>query len=166
LKLTAPGVPDLYQGTELWDLSLVDPDNRRPVDYDLRKRLIFELPSLSVETIWERQEEGLPKLWLVHRALETRRNYPDCFGRDGSYAPLLAQGQRAEHIVAFQRGERVVTVIPRLALSVDGDWQDTAIALSDGAWTNVLTNERLEETCLMQRLFGKFPVALLVREQN
>ena len=120
LKLTAPGVPDLYQGMELWDLSLVDPDNRRPVDYDLRKRLLSELPSLDIETIWQRQDEGLPKLWLIHQALKTRRNHFESFGRDGSYAPLLAEGLRAGHVVAFQRGGRVLTVVPRLILSIGG----------------------------------------------
>ncbi len=72
LKLTAPGVPDLYQGGELWDLNLVDPDNRRPVDFKLRRRLLAELKSLSVEEIWRRRSEGLPKLWLIRQALEVR----------------------------------------------------------------------------------------------
>jgi (1->4)-alpha-D-glucan 1-alpha-D-glucosylmutase len=165
LKLTAPGVPDLYQGTELWDLSLVDPDNRRPVDYDLRKRLLSELPSLDIETIWQRQDEGLPKLWLIHQALKTRHNHFESFGRDGSYAPLLAEGLRAGHVVAFQRGDRVLTMVPRLTLSIGGDWEDTTITLPDGAWKNQFTGELIEGTCPIPRLFDKFPVALLVREQ-
>jgi (1->4)-alpha-D-glucan 1-alpha-D-glucosylmutase len=166
LKLTAPGIPDLYQGTELWDLSLVDPDNRRPVDYDLRKRLLSELPSLSIEKIWKRQEEGLPKLWLIHQALKARRDYFECFGRDGSYMPLLVEGRWANHAVAFLRGDRVLTVVPRLTLSVGGNWQDTSITLPDGTWKNQFTSELMKETCPMQRLFSKFPVALLVRERN
>jgi (1->4)-alpha-D-glucan 1-alpha-D-glucosylmutase len=166
LKLTAPGVPDLYQGTELWDLSLVDPDNRRPVDYDLRKRLRSELPSLKVETICAREEEGLPKLWLIYQALKTRRDCVECFGRDSCYAPLTAAGRRRDHIVAFARGGRVATVVPRLILSVGGDWMDTAISLPDGTWKNQLTGEQVESRCGIQDLFQKFPVALLVREPN
>ena len=68
IKLTAPGIPDLYQGTELWDFSLVDPDNRRPVDYEVRRRLLNELPGLSPEAIWQRRQEGLPKLWIIRQS--------------------------------------------------------------------------------------------------
>jgi (1->4)-alpha-D-glucan 1-alpha-D-glucosylmutase len=166
LKLTAPGVPDLYQGTELWDLSLVDPDNRRPVDYELRKRLLSELPSLSVEEICSREDEGLPKLWLVYQALKTRRDCVDCFGRDSEYVPLTPHGSRQDHVVAFARGTRVVTVVPRLILSVSGDWLDTSVSLPDGTWKNQLTGEHIEGSCPVQELFHKFPVALLVREQK
>ena len=73
LKLTCPGVPDIYQGMELWDLSLVDPDNRRPVDYDLRRRLLNEIDRLTAQQILEREEEGLPKMWVISQALKTRR---------------------------------------------------------------------------------------------
>ena len=69
IKLTAPGIPDLYQGTELWNFSLVDPDNRRPVDYEVRRRLLHELPGLSPEAIWQRRQEGLPKLWIIRQGL-------------------------------------------------------------------------------------------------
>jgi (1->4)-alpha-D-glucan 1-alpha-D-glucosylmutase len=166
LKLTAPGVPDLYQGTELWDLSLVDPDNRRPVDYDLRKRLLSELPSLSIEDICSREDEGLPKLWLIYRALKTRRDCVDCFGRDSEYRPLTPHGRRQDHVVAFARGDRVVTVVPRLILSLNGDWMDTTIALPGGTWRNQLTGEQMEGACSLQNLLHRFPVALLVRSQN
>jgi len=88
LKLTAPGIPDFYQGSELWDLSLVDPDNRRPVDYDLRRRLLADLAgSLSPEAIRARADEGLPKLWLIRQALHLRRRRPELFGRDATYRP-------------------------------------------------------------------------------
>lgn len=166
LKLTAPGVPDLYQGTELWDLSLVDPDNRRPVDYNLRKQLLSEMSSLDVEEIWKREDEGLPKLWLIHHALSVRREYADCFGREGAYVPLLAQGKWEDRLVAFARTNRVVTVVPRLTLSVDGNWEDTAINLPGGKWTNRLTGESAEARCLAADLLRKFPVALLAREPD
>lgn len=166
LKLTAPGVPDLYQGTELWDLSLVDPDNRRPVDYELRKRLLSELPSLTVEDICGREDEGLPKLWLVHRALKGRRDCADCFRAGSEYRPLTVEGQRSEHVVAFARGRNVVTVVPRLVLSVGGDWLDTRLALPEGAWTNQFTGEQVKGRCSIRDLFHKFPVALLVRSSK
>src|ERR1041385_6181024 len=72
IKLTAPGVPDIYQGSELWDLSLVDPDNRRPVDFALRERLLAELRTLPLTEIVARSEEGLPKMWLIRQALAVR----------------------------------------------------------------------------------------------
>ena len=73
MKYTSPGVPDLYQGGELWDLSLVDPDNRRPVDYELRRKLLNELGSMTAEQVMKRMDEGLPKLWVIHHALWLRR---------------------------------------------------------------------------------------------
>ena len=83
LKLTAPGVPDLYQGTEVWNVSLVDPDNRRPVDYDLRRRLLHEVEGATPEQVWARVDEGLPKLWLIRQALALRRRQPERFGPQG-----------------------------------------------------------------------------------
>jgi len=97
IKLTAPGIPDLYQGSELWDLSLVDPDNRRPVDYNLRRKLLAQLDGLTPEEILARTEEGLPKLWTTRQALRARTSL-------GAYAPILAQGEKADHVVAFARG--------------------------------------------------------------
>ncbi|HVW86166.1 MAG TPA: malto-oligosyltrehalose synthase, partial [Bryobacteraceae bacterium] len=80
IRMMAPGVPDIYQGTEIWDLSLVDPDNRRPVDYDLRRRLIGEMEGLSAEEIMTRMDEGMPKLWVIRQALKLRREQAACFG--------------------------------------------------------------------------------------
>ena len=83
LKFTAPGIPDTYQGGELWDLSLVDPDNRRPVDYGVRRRMLDELHGgMEVEEILRRIDEGMPKLWVVHRALSLRKEHPEWFGSD------------------------------------------------------------------------------------
>src|SRR6201999_12907 len=129
LKHTAPGVPDLYQGTELWDLSLVDPDNRRPVDYGLRKRLLCELKRMKVEDVAVqvllRADEGLPKMWTIHKALELRRERPDCFGAESEYTPLEVDGDKHDHVIAYLRGEDVVTVVPRLTLKLGGAWKDT-----------------------------------------
>ena len=170
LRLTAPGVPDTYQGSELWDLSLVDPDNRRPVDYDLRRRLLAELKAgLSPEEILARMDEGLPKLWVLHRALELRRRLPAVFGNGaaGHYEPLAARGERAGHAVAFARGGAegiVVTVAPRLVIGLAGAWRDTALDLPPGAWLNELTGEELDGgEVRIGALLSRFPVALLRR---
>src|SRR5262249_50361891 len=105
LKIAAPGVPDFYQGSEIWDLSLVDPDNRRPVDYELRQRLLSDLKrGMTPEEILARMDDGLPKLWLIHQGLQLRRRSPEVFGPDVAYEPLLAAGPRAGHVVAFLRG--------------------------------------------------------------
>jgi (1->4)-alpha-D-glucan 1-alpha-D-glucosylmutase len=167
LKLTAPGVPDLYQGTELWNLSLVDPDNRRPVDFARRARLLASLDGLSCEEVLAGMDDGLPKLWLIQRALHLRRERPRAFGPEGGYHPLEVSSRRAEHVVAFVRGGEVATVVPRLLLRLEGDWHDTAVALPEGRWRNVLTGETLDGGSRpVTELLARFPVALLAREED
>ena len=164
VKLTAPGVPDTYQGTELWDLSLVDPDNRRPVDYETRRRLLAELAELGAGQIWARADEGLPKLHVVREALHVRKRRPAAFGADGSHAPLAVRGEKSDHAVAFVRGDLVATVVPRLVLGLAGDWAGTVVELPTGRWANVLTGDEVTggEVGLGHLLAG-FPVALLER---
>ena len=169
LKYTAPGVPDLYQGTELWDLSLVDPDNRRPVDYAVRKRLLCELKRMKGEDVAAqvmlRAEEGLPKMWTIHKALELRRERPDCFNAEAEYTPLEVDGDKHDHVIAYLRGEDVVTVVPRLTLKLGGAWKDTIVVLPKGRWRNRLTGGSVAGGVITMRLLLKdFPVALLVRE--
>ena len=166
-KCTAPGVPDLYQGGELWDFSLVDPDNRRPVDYALRRRLLAEMEEATVEDILKREDEGSPKLWLLVHALRLRRQQPEWFGANAGYVPLFAEGRHAEHVVAFLRGENVLTVAPRLTLRRKGSWDGTTLQLPEGSWTNLLTGENLQGGDNgVSDLLRRFPVALLVREQE
>ena len=163
LKLASPGVPDIYQGAELWDFSLVDPDNRRPVDFDLRRRLLAELEGMPPEQVMARIMEGLPKLWLIRQALRLRRQTPDL--RDGGYSRLAAEGERATHVVAFLRGESVAAIVPRLALGLGGRWADTRIRLNPGAWRNVLTGEdHAGGDVRVADLLRRFPVALLHRQ--
>jgi (1->4)-alpha-D-glucan 1-alpha-D-glucosylmutase len=169
LKHTTPGVPDLYQGTELWDLSLVDPDNRRPVDYEVRKRLLCELKHMSghdvAAQVMLRADEGLPKMWTIHKALELRRERPDCFGAEAEYTPLEVDGDKHDHVIAYLRGEDVVTVVPRLTLKLGGAWKDTIVVLPKGRWRNRLTGGSVEGGVITMKLLLKdFPVALLVRE--
>jgi (1->4)-alpha-D-glucan 1-alpha-D-glucosylmutase len=165
LKLTAPGVPDVYQGCELWDLSLVDPDNRRPVDYDVRRRLLAAAVDATPEQVMARADEGLPKLWLLRMALHLRRRLPSAFGpgEGGRYAPLAAEGPRAGHVVAFRRGAGVIAVAPRLVLTLAATgWGDTRITLPPGEWVNVLGGgASLAGEVRMDALLERFPVALL-----
>ncbi|HZR84646.1 MAG TPA: malto-oligosyltrehalose synthase [Candidatus Binatia bacterium] len=164
LQLTAPGVPDVYQGNELWDLSLVDPDNRRPVDFELRRRLLEELRDARVEDVLARSDEGLPKLWLVSRALDLRRRRPDLFAPTAEYRPIQATGARAGHVVAFQRGGGAIAIAPRLLLRLGGDWEDTRVRVPRGTWRDVLTGDVVEGDAVeMARLVARFPVCLLER---
>ncbi|HEV7515217.1 MAG TPA: hypothetical protein VGR07_02850, partial [Thermoanaerobaculia bacterium] len=166
LKLTAPGVPDFYQGSELWDLSLVDPDNRRPVDYELRQRLLADLAgNPTPEAILARMDEGLPKLWLIRQGLHLRRRFPELFGRGATYRSLPVHGARAEHAVAFTRGEGVVTLVPRLVMKLGGDWGETAVDLPAGRFRNELTGEEVDGgERPVAALLARFPVALLCRD--
>ena len=167
LKCTAPGVPDLYQGSELWDLSLVDPDNRRPVDYELRSKLLAELQTLSISEIMTRMDEGLPKLFTIHRALTLRRAHPDWFSEAADYIPLKVSGEKAEHAIAFLRGKNVVTVVQRWPMGLAEDWTDTTIELPAGRWKNHLSDEPLHGTSVpLFELLHDFPVALLTKEEK
>ena len=166
IKLIAPGVPDFYQGSELWCTALVDPDNRRPVDYQARRRLLAELRGATVEQAIARAGEGLPKLWLIRQALSLRRRSPQLFGRDGDYQPMRARGARAAHAIAFSRGGGAIAIAPRLPLRFAGDWGDTTIDLPRGRWHSELTGDTIEdgETRLAD-LMARFPVCLLSREE-
>jgi (1->4)-alpha-D-glucan 1-alpha-D-glucosylmutase len=168
IKLTAPGVPDTYQGGELWDLSLVDPDNRRPVDYEQRQTMLAELHAgLEVEDILQRADSGMPKLWVVHSALCLRRDNPDWFAEDASYTPILAEGLKSDHLVGFLRGDSVAILVPRWTLRLNGNWANTAVNLPDGQWRNLLTRDTIAGGRVRARaLFEKFPVALLTRERS
>ncbi|NEM04852.1 malto-oligosyltrehalose synthase [Geodermatophilus normandii] len=161
VQLTMPGVPDVYQGTELEDRSLVDPDNRRPVDYDERRRLLARLDGGEVPGV---DDTGAAKLLVVSRALRLRRDSPELFT---GYAPVEVTGSAADHVVAFDRGG-AVTVATRLPVGLAAaGWGDTALALSTGAWRDVLTGTRVVSDAggvTVGELLARLPVALLVRE--
>jgi len=168
LKLTCPGVPDIYRGTELWDFSLVDPDNRRPVDYAQRQIMLAELQSFFAVDAQEQSNrarslldtlpDGRIKLYLTWKALSLRRECTNLF-RDGDYLPLSVHGEKADHVCAFSRtleGEEIIVVVPLLFVSLlDGDqtklplgmsvWGDTQLALPQGksGYQNILTGEQL-----------------------
>jgi (1->4)-alpha-D-glucan 1-alpha-D-glucosylmutase len=179
LKIASPGVPDFYQGTELWSFTLVDPDNRRPVDYkkrvglieDLERRESEDLPALLTELTSE-WRGGAIKLFLTHRALEFRRANRALF-LDGCYEPVRAVGEHAPHVIAFARhngGRWAMVVTPRWPkrlggdlLSGQGDWRGARLDLPDKApaeWENVFTGEQVREFSVAG-LLRNFPVALL-----
>jgi (1->4)-alpha-D-glucan 1-alpha-D-glucosylmutase len=170
LTMTAPGVPDLYQGTELWNLTLVDPDNRRPVDWEKRRRLLAELKAApGPERILERMDEGLPKLWVIHRALRLRRRLPGPFGPEGEYVPLPVRGARSDHAVAFARlheEDGAVTLVPRHVIG-RGEWGETVVELPAGDWRDELTGDETEGgERRVADLLRRFPVALLSRRRS
>jgi (1->4)-alpha-D-glucan 1-alpha-D-glucosylmutase len=149
VRMTAPGVPDIYQGTEAWDLSLVDPDNRRPVDYDLRRRLLairqeaLRPGGTPVDLGTEHWDEGLAKVHVVAQALAVRRSSAPAFGDWSTYTPLAVAGPGRNHILAVARGTRgdpmaVVTVVPRLILGRTVDWAATHLELGPGRWADRL----------------------------
>jgi (1->4)-alpha-D-glucan 1-alpha-D-glucosylmutase len=164
LKITTPGVPDIYQGCELWDLSLVDPDNRRPVDYEVRRKLAGELAGLSVDHVMARSDEGLPKLWLIWRALNVRRSHPEWLGGTADYLPLAIKGAKSRHATAFLRADSVAVVVPRFPLTLAQQWEDTSVELPAGRWSNELTGD----TCdggrqALTTLLARFPTGLLTK---
>ena len=109
-------------------------------------------------------DAGLPKLWTIRHALRLRARLPEAFGPEGEYLPLDAEGRRAEHVVAFLRGGRVATIVPRFPLRLGGQWQGTTVTVPDGAWKNCLTGETVRGgTVAMAGLLQRFPVALLAR---
>lgn len=187
IKITSPGVPDFYQGTELWELSMVDPDNRRPVDFVQRRAYLDEINAKLeedalglVRQLRKHKEDGRIKLFLTAQALKARQAYLPIF-RYGVYVPLAAQGNKAEHVVAYSRQDRMsklVVIVPRFLTSlveVGTDpvgkkvWGNTAIKFEDEAprqWTNLLTGETFDtgETLPLASALANFPVALLVGE--
>jgi (1->4)-alpha-D-glucan 1-alpha-D-glucosylmutase len=185
LKNTSPGIPDLYQGCELWDLSLVDPDNRRPVDYEQRRSLLQEIQAQSsdplqrIEDLFTSLTDGRLKLFLTTHLLKARQKYAELF-QNGSYHPLTVTGTFANHIIAFARQHQdkiAIVIAPRFLTQIVaqderpiGDcWQDTAIEIPAEfplAWKNTMTQQPLTfQTHLsIKQALEHFPVALLVKD--
>ncbi|HTE04631.1 MAG TPA: malto-oligosyltrehalose synthase, partial [Planctomycetota bacterium] len=143
LKLTAPGVPDIYQGCELWSLRLVDPDNHAPVEWAGLRRALDELRDATPERILERMDGGLPKLHVIRATLALRAAHPEAFGPESPVGALPVAGARAAHVVAMARGDRLAVLAPRLVVRLGGDWRDTTVVLGAGTWRNVFTAERV-----------------------
>lgn len=188
LKLTSPGIPDIYQGCELWDFSLVDPDNRRPVDYAVRQAMLDELSSrlqagtklaLAREAL-AHAEDGRIKLLVTHIALDCRRRWPSLYGATGRYQPLPAEGLAAAHLMAFARhadGADIISVAPRLTVRLTGGsmappvgrlWEGTSLPARSRRYRDLFTDRTLEvrqrggkAMLLADEILAELPVALL-----
>ncbi len=152
LQLSMPGVPDVYQGQELVEPALVDPDNRRPVDYDKRRTALAAFTD--------------DKLRVTATALRVRRERPATF--EGDYQPLAADGTAADHLLAYRRGDDVIALATRLpvGLARGGGWGDTRLTLPDGTWTNRLTDRAHSGAVRIDEMLATLPVALLVRHEG
>jgi (1->4)-alpha-D-glucan 1-alpha-D-glucosylmutase len=164
IKLTTPGVPDIYQGCDLWNFALVDPDNRRPVDYQERHRILGQARTITAEEAWRQRKSGLPKLWTLRRVLNVRARRPDWF--EGPVQMLEANGAKADHLVALMSGKHLISILPRFLLKLNNDWADTSLTLPRGIWHNEFTEEELSGTLNAETLFQRFPVALLTRKET
>ncbi len=157
LQLAGPGIPDVYQGSELWETSLVDPDNRRAVDFAERARMLRDLDDGAIPAV---DASGAAKLLVVSRTLRLRRDRPELFTR---YRPLQTVGPAAGHAVAFDRGG-AVAVATRLpvGLAARGGWRETALLLPAGTWRDVFTGQSLDGGAVpLATLLDRYPVALL-----
>lgn len=188
LKITAPGLPDFYQGTELWDFNLVDPDNRRPVDFDKRKTYLREIQEKArlnirdtIKKLRFTKEDGRIKLFLIHMALKARNGNREIF-LNGNYTPLAIKGRFKDHIIAFARphiNRWCLTIVPRFLASVikEGEyplgsriWLDTEVVLPDDSpclWENIFTVELLSGRSLqVSEILKDFPVGMLMSGEN
>jgi (1->4)-alpha-D-glucan 1-alpha-D-glucosylmutase len=189
LRLTSPGLPDIYQGNELWDFSLVDPDNRRPVDYDRRRQIFEELKkwgnapdAVSIDALLNTPEDDRIKSYLIWRTLCFRQQQPDIFQK-GEYLPLSVKGAKSEHLVAFARkhGDSIAVVAaPRLISGLLNDanraptgtqiWEDTRIHLPRQPvrqnFRNIFTGETAESEAEIpvSKVLSEFPVAIWLKD--
>ncbi len=174
LKLTCPGVPDTYQGCELWDFSFVDPDNRRPVDYSIRHQWLKEIQQINIQQLWNDRYSGKIKLWLTSKLLQERADHDELFNK-GEYIPLKVTGKYSKYIIAYARHylkNWYVVVVPlqltNLPKKGNGqiDWEDTCILLPGDAlrqWYSVLDDRTIQQKdcLLLSEITDILPIVLL-----
>jgi len=189
LKITVPGVPDFYQGTELWDLTLVDPDNRRPVDFKKRLKLLNEIrsqwkknKSALFTNLLQHPKDGKIKLFTIVQSLKARQDYQDLFQR-GDYQKLPVNGSLKSHIVTFMRTwneQSAIAIAPRFLTQLIKEdeyplgeqvWHETRISLPTGSsavWKDAITGQEIqgENTLWMREILNQFPVALLIKQTS
>jgi (1->4)-alpha-D-glucan 1-alpha-D-glucosylmutase len=189
LKITSPGVPDFYQGSELWDLRLVDPDNRGPVDFGKRRSFLQSLCETDagqaelIDELIAKKENGAIKLFLILRALLTRKHHPGLF-QNGVYLPLDSSGKFREHVVSFARSrhqEWMLVIVPRWCASLlqerqilplgEEVWQDTAVQLPENAprtWVDAFSGATLaaEDSLQVGKALLRFPAILLTGKEE
>jgi (1->4)-alpha-D-glucan 1-alpha-D-glucosylmutase len=188
LRCTAPGVPDLYQGNEIWDFSLVDPDNRRPVDYTLRGKLLDDVlankarGAAYLRELVATPEDGRVKMFVIHAALAARARWPEVFGAHAAYVPLTARGPHADHVIAYARRhakEEIVTVVSRftaklldgaIAPPIGACWADDALLVAPGRFLDLSSGRSIDvgdddegSALSLSEVFADCPVALLRR---
>ncbi len=188
LRCTAPGVPDLYQGNEIWDFSLVDPDNRRAVDYALREKLLDDvLGNVArgadyLRDLVANASDGRIKMFVIHATLAARARWPEVFGAASTYTPLAVHGEHADHVIAFSRthgSDMLVTVAARftakltngeIASPVGGCWRGDRVAVPPGRYTDLFSRATFETRddgdgayLALDEVFALAPVALLTR---
>jgi (1->4)-alpha-D-glucan 1-alpha-D-glucosylmutase len=186
IKITAPGVPDFYQGTEFWDLALVDPDNRRPVEYDRRRQVLQDVPNLSPQELLDARGDGRIKMFVMARALAQRAALREVYD-DGRYVPLSVEGEQRSHVFAFARrhGDTVaITCVPRLVGGLLGHQSGPPVGAAVWGGTRILLPGAMERPTPLRdaitgvglepqadgdatwldasAVFGQFPAALLV----
>ena len=157
LRMTSPGLPDLYQGTEFWDFSLVDPDNRQAVDFTARSAALAKANQAAPDELLAQWRDGRVKQWLIQRTLGLRKQYPALFAQ-GDYQPLVVEGARAEHLVAFVREHRgcyLLVIAPRLSVPLLGDnelpviptaaWGDTSVLLPEHLSSQVFNDGLIDQ---------------------
>ena len=189
LKCTSPGVPDIYQGSELWDLNLVDPDNRRPVDFQKRKKILKEIMSRErtnirslAEELLLSKEDGRIKLFLIYRALKAKKAHPGVF-QNGTYVPLSVKGKANRHIIAFGRNDGdswILSVAPRFLIQLIDEkslplgeevWGDTRVILPEEMpcqWKDLVLGRVIggKKSMLVSEILRHFPVGLLTNTEK
>ena len=162
LRLTAPGFPDIYQGCEIWNNNLTDPDNRRAVDFVRNLELLKQLAGRSCREIMNDMQHGLPKLFVIKTLLALRNRVP-AFNEPDSYQAMEVSGSHHSDIIAFMRGASVITIVPRHHFSRKNRWDATRINIPPGRWQNVFTSQIVDcGTNKIRDLLKEFPVAVLV----
>jgi len=182
IKLTAPGIPDIYQGSELWDLNLVDPDNRLPVDFNKRMIYLKEIKEGILNDLIEQREDGRIKLYVVSRVLTTRKKHKEIF-QEGCYVPLKAGGEFGNHVIAYGRQHEStwgIVIVPRFLTSLvryeevptgENIWKDTYVEIPQSVLPrlrDVFTNQSIEaeKELIIHEVLNKFPVSLLVSSEE
>jgi (1->4)-alpha-D-glucan 1-alpha-D-glucosylmutase len=164
LKLTAPGVPDIYRGCEVMAYTLVDPDNRRPVDYECLRDLLHKTQSLEPGQVTQSDDANLKKLWLTWTALSARSRHAEAF--EGGYRPLRAEGPASDAVVAYVRGDSVCVVALRWSPQRTQGLHETFVSLPDGRWHDAITGCEISGRLAMSALPEAMPMALLEKQSD
>ena len=174
LKLMSPGVPDLYQGTELWTIDLVDPDNRRAVDFERHRLLLEHISDVDATAAWRANGEGTAKLLTTQRLLQLRRRRAACFDATARYEPLAIHGDNSTVALAFDR-DGVGVIVPTWASLVFAGSTGTQLLCNDhgasvqlppGRYVDVITGAKHEGRVSLSTLWQSFPISILEREQH